>query len=76
MIFNSGQNYSGDQIKENYLGGACGTHAEEEKPYRAFARKHERDRFKKPRRRGDDNIRVNVKRNRMEESGEVSYGLC
>jgi hypothetical protein len=55
-----------DQIKEDEMGGACGMHGRENNVYRFLVEKPEgKNPLGRPRQRKKDNIKINLKRNRM-----------
>jgi hypothetical protein len=61
----------GDKIEKNEMGGACSVDGEERGVYRVLVGKPERKRpLRRPRRRWEDNIRMD-----LQEVGCRGYGL-
>jgi hypothetical protein len=65
------QYYSGDQIKEDEMGGACSTHGRDEKCIQYFGGKPEGKRLGRPRCTWEDNIRMELRELRWEGVGWI-----
>jgi hypothetical protein len=68
MIIHLTKNHSGDQIKKNEMGKACGMYGRQERCIQGFGGRPERKRsLGRPRYRWEDNINIDLK--------EVGWGM-